>query len=534
MRPLYAARLTVMPKPGDAVSEHHERVTGIARSWLQRVAAPFGGPELEPTSTGRFRGTIDPRCVGELRQSVDGGASAWHAELSHPYRRPNNQLDATTAMRSVIQVYSEGAESTVTVRIMAHATVDRVAPSPTPIKPPRLVRELIDRFPVQIGNVEVRPEPWPVDAARVDRLVGRLTQHDRLIPIVVVSRRPDGACAAAPEDLCHALAGIAQVAVLADAHAAYRLTDQVGKHLSCYAGAIRIYWPGFAIDADPYQHRLWLADAIETRALGPAMPKILFATIGDVAVSAYGADTRVRDIEQRAMQTRLADVTARLAALEQEREAGRDAADTLDDALNELRDWIAEAQTLQEQLEDAQRREQELREELHRQRLTFAAVGPESEAPTAAERVAPSSLVEVLRQVAREYGGQHVVVLASAYESAEQSPYRIDFQRAADALACVFSVAEGWHTGTLGKSIGQTFRDLGQDYSAKVSRSTAGESRSRYTRSYKGETRWLDEHLKVGKGNPEDSLRIHWFRDESDRAFVLAHVGRHLPDSTTG
>ena len=46
--------------------------------------------------------------------------------------------------------------------------------------------------------------------------------------------------------------------------ATWPLTERFGKFRSVFGGAARVYLPEFAEDADPYSHRLVLADQIAT------------------------------------------------------------------------------------------------------------------------------------------------------------------------------------------------------------------------------------------------------------------------------
>ncbi|MCL4233943.1 MAG: hypothetical protein KJ042_05450 [Deltaproteobacteria bacterium] len=52
--------------------------------------------------------------------------------------------------------------------------------------------------------------------------------------------------------------------ILIDSAASWGLTDALGRRLSCYDGAIRIYWPKFTLKDDPHRHPLWTADRLES------------------------------------------------------------------------------------------------------------------------------------------------------------------------------------------------------------------------------------------------------------------------------
>jgi len=63
--------------------------------------------------------------------------------------------------------------------------------------------------------------------------------------------------------LSRAMLGLAHVALVYP-QPAWKLTSRFGKFKSVFGGAARIYLPGFSEDADPYHHRLVLADQIAT------------------------------------------------------------------------------------------------------------------------------------------------------------------------------------------------------------------------------------------------------------------------------
>ena len=52
------------------------------------------------------------------------------------------------------------------------------------------------------------------------------------------------------------------VTVAIPARFTWVLTERFGKQLSVYNGAVRIYLPGFAEDADPYEHKIILAERL--------------------------------------------------------------------------------------------------------------------------------------------------------------------------------------------------------------------------------------------------------------------------------
>lgn len=89
-----------------------------------------------------------------------------------------------------------------------------------------------------------------------------LLDPNRTRPIVAVTShaRTDRAWID-PVVLQQQLAGLAEVVFLVTGDATWALSEAMPPLLDVYGGAVRIWWPGLAADADPYQHRLFLIDS---------------------------------------------------------------------------------------------------------------------------------------------------------------------------------------------------------------------------------------------------------------------------------
>jgi len=62
---------------------------------------------------------------------------------------------------------------------------------------------------------------------------------------------------------------------------------------------------------------------------------------------------------------------------------------------------------------------------------------------------------------------------------------------------------------------------------------STGKWADEYEMSYKGKRVSIEPHLALGKGGPETCLRIHFYADEQDKRFIVAHVGRHKTNTRT-
>lgn len=78
-------------------------------------------------------------------------------------------------------------------------------------------------------------------------------------PIVVVTTQRDtDQCWIDPAALARDLGDQAAVVVLPTGEPTWALSDALPPRLEVYGGAARIYWPGFARDSEPHDHRLFL------------------------------------------------------------------------------------------------------------------------------------------------------------------------------------------------------------------------------------------------------------------------------------
>jgi hypothetical protein len=201
----------------------------------------------------------------------------------------------------------------------------------------------------------------------------------------------------------------------------------------------------------------------------------------------------------------------------------------------------AEIDALTQRLIEVEARAEHLAEENERLRRALGqvrdAMGVEGEAEEG-EEVAPGEPASVLEAVQRAGERvEHLVLLPDAYESAEDSPFRrpqlvLDALLKLDELAGLYA-----EPGGIGESIGSVARRLGLDWVPDTT--DWGGTRGRhYEVNWKGQKARLGPHVRLGTGAGAGSTaRIYGFffdgDDEQGRTFVVGHVGRHLPDSTT-
>src|SRR5436190_2259249 len=201
-----------------------------------------------------------------------------------------------------------------------------------------------------------------------------------------------------------------------------------------------------------------------------------------------------------------------------------------------------ELDALTERIIELEARAEHLTEENERLRRALGqvrdAMGSGEAAETAEDEPVPGEPATVLEAVQLAADRvQHLVLLEDAFEAAEDSPFRRP-QLVLDALLKLDELARLYaEPGGIGESIGSVARQLGLDWIPDTTE--WGGTRGRhYEVTWKGKKFRLGPHIRLGTGAGAGSTaRIYGFffdgDDEQGRTFVVGHVGRHLPDSTT-
>jgi hypothetical protein len=133
---------------------------------------------------------------------------------------------------------------------------------------PGIIQQISECCGLSNGSYSARPEAWIVDNSDdAEELIGVLLDLDRRLPVFVltVSELSDDPYRPLIDanSLARATLGTAYVVVLT-AKQTWVLTERLGKHRSVFGGAVRAYMPGFTESAIPYDHRLVIADALNS------------------------------------------------------------------------------------------------------------------------------------------------------------------------------------------------------------------------------------------------------------------------------
>jgi hypothetical protein len=433
------------------------------------------------------------------------------------------ETDDTLAWRNEVRIGAFGDVVGVEHTISIDSVDFRVAPARIDIGSPRVIRRICAGQTVLVGEMHVRATPYRLDMDGIEEFIALLESPLRRIPIVFLApHTTDQVNEIDAVRISAALAGVAVVVEVASADVTWEIADVLGRTLSCYDGAARIYWPGFSINDDPRRHPLYLANRIAEvgpRAASSAIERAVFS----VATFRFVPDPRISTV------IRAAEHVQRVVQIE-ERKADAGA------------DWEKYAIELDEELTSAKSRLTELEAENENlranQEISFAVreegVG-EDLLPDQPRRV-PSSNQEAVAFAERDFG--NLIILKTAVQSAEESPFRRPLE-IYDALRDLDAVAQDWREQRDAKGTGGDLRQhlknrgWGKRCSLQISDTTRTKYRSNYTFEYQDQRKLFEPHITIGSGDPNMCASLHFILDQDAGKIVVAHVGRHLPNTKT-
>ncbi len=157
-----------------------------------------------------------------------------------------------------------------------------IMPAQTEITRPALVSRLVDQFHSYEGYYPLNITPVMIGSGKISALVANIFDKKRNLPIVCVSWKnlTDKPIANANK-ISSYLAGIAHTCII-NRHATFELADQAGKSLSCFNGAVRIYWPVGNVNPASIMHPFWTP--LEISAAGDKFPQKVLETIAKFSI----------------------------------------------------------------------------------------------------------------------------------------------------------------------------------------------------------------------------------------------------------
>lgn len=390
----------------------------------------------------------------------------------------------------------------------------RIAPVRFAVGSPKIIRRLCAESSVRIGDIEVRATPYRIDINDIDNLIALLESPRRHIPVVFLSPSSNGTPNKLDANLlAQNLAGIAIVIQPTTADVTWELSERVGRIRSCFAGAARIYWPGFNANSDPRAHHLFLGGTIDRegeKAITIDIERSIFAVTCFRFTPDHRIDAIIRAADRKIRQHVIAEKKA-------------------DEGL----DWEAYALEIDEKLGDANSQISSLQSELSNFRenqSVLLAYHPAAATDIPDNNRDVSSISDAVIFASEDF--THIIILDSAKKSAQKSPYNRpkDIYQALgdiDSAAQQFFKNGGDIKGLL------TERGWGKRCSMHISTTTRTRYGAAYTFPYNGNNKIFEPHITIGAGNAASCASIHFLIDNENKKIAIGHVGEHLPNTKT-
>ena len=392
---------------------------------------------------------------------------------------------------------------------------------------PGLVHQIAEKFGLRVGAFFSEPNATCIESEKdAENLIALLESRNRHLPVFVASGDERAIDSSVPlidaNLLARATLGLSHVVVL-PAKYSYALSDAFGKARSVYYGAVRAYMRGFDASADPYEHRLFLGNAIKRT------PRAYETELRRLA-----ANESLRRLELGREALTFATVRSAAAKLEQTATTGASDADQLAVAIRRI-------EALEDELKGAQS------EAI--QNFDLAAAEDErarlAEANQHGLRVRVQMLEEALltRDIELDADLEHPVtwadfadwcddalagrlVLGSLARRGVKKPKFGDPMLAAECVVWLASSCRKWRMEG-GGNIANISIEQG------IQNAPCGSDTFEF--EWQGQRMEADWHIKNGGNtrNPERCLRIYYRFDEATQQIVVADMPAHRRSGAT-
>lgn len=404
---------------------------------------------------------------------------------------------------------------------------------------PGIVYRILSMFSVEADGYALSEEADEVDESSVGDFIELLRNPNRTLPVVAVSREADGSVRLDSGTIIRRVAGAAHVACLS-AEASWILSRTLGRHLSVYNGAGRLYLPSANLETDdPFRHPVhftskegdsvgyanWLARTILPSTFvrpRPEFERTRFATIRAQA-SDLAREAQAKSTAGDATQALIISLRESLAALQKQHAEDAEAAQGLLDEAADLREAALEERN-------------ELASENERLRAKLRALS-RINGDRAVSQVEPLLEFSEFSSWADKYLGDHIEVLPRALRDIEKYGSEEWIETFYQTLLCIrdYYVPMRRDGGLeLKRQFEERCAELRVEESGCFAQRGDIKAFPSYRVRYGSEQVWLDRHFKYGAGyDLRRMFRIYFYWDEPNAVCVIGHMPTHLDNNNT-
>ena len=396
---------------------------------------------------------------------------------------------------------------------------------------PGIVDDILSSYNCKISGEQIPVQYQKISVGDVETFVTDvLEDKNRVFPVILLSKDVWTELPFVdPENLQKKLLGFAKVVVI-DKYASFELTDIVGKQLSCYNGAIRIYWSGFTKTAYPFSHPLYLQEImLSFKEEGSYIETHLFRLLASIASLRYAEGTLTRKALQTFQNKRIEE----MARIRKELQDNKLNIDEIYPALEKSWD---ENERLQDELNENRARIQELENEIANHRENYQSLieyqkTSELALPEKGETVELDSVLAAITEARNHFEKCSLYIWDSAIESAEKSKFAHP-KEIFDALKVITNVGDKYfETLKTGESMGsweQFFEARGFKYAPTDSEMTINLYGKDRIFSHKGESKQMLKHLTLGGGDRTNCVQIYFEPNDTKQKIEVGYCGMHL------
>jgi hypothetical protein len=402
---------------------------------------------------------------------------------------------------------------------------------------PRVLRSLVNNFSYSDYGYKLSQKPIMIQSSSDSEfLYGMINSAKRWRNIVAVSCDDNFDSLVNYTGLAYKLSGAAHVVAI-NPSASFHLSSMVGKELSIFDRAVRIYRPNFSEEDQPTRHPLILRRQLDNvpiiirRKFEEAIQRDCFRT----SIERDGLTRVVPSF----VDIRLAASKARLIAL------GRDNSSN-DDLLRAEIEARKAAESQSESAMSMAIQEEELRKEVESERDNYRAQlyamrnraeALEHRLSISGEQVEtgirPTSYDEVPSWVEQNFSGK--LVLHPRAKKALKSAIYEDIGVVCETLSLL---ASEYRKVCLGEMRKDEFEEIISnkylDMSGSISEERAKEFGDEYFISWRGKKLFLHGHIQKGKSRDERyCLRVYFLWEPEDSLIVVGWLPSHLTNRLT-
>jgi hypothetical protein len=533
MRSVYAIQFEIRPGQGDSPESCFDSLKQRLATWVRQKYQRAFETDIELAFDGKtHRPTAEHEFSGDCKQIADGQLCA--LDWTHP-----GDQDSALLWYIESRIARKSSRIQFSLRIRVTSLRPVLKPLVFELGKPRIVDDIINSLSCSIEGFQIPRRPGHVGITGVSAFINEnLRDRNRVLPTIVLSPDPHtDRPIVNPYELQDALIGFASVFVLESKWVSFALTESVGRDYTCFNGAVRLYWPGFEIGSNPWDHPLYFPDRVRRLEFeGRPLKRHFFEMLASVASFRFREATVIREVADQIENEAIAETES----LRSQLRGGKADLDQVMDELERAWDRLAAQEKERAQLKE---RVSELEDEVDRTKENLASMWEFNKLQGSQEGEASvrdsglreyESVSEALEEAELDFG-EVLDIWDSARKSAEDSYYRrpLEIYKALMAINDLGSkIGESKRSGTSVGRYEDHFKDAGLKYAPTESQTTLSMYGNERKFTHKGTTVQMLKHLTIGGGSGTDCVQIYFEPDKQTGRIAIGHCGRHLSFSS--